>query len=426
MVLELLKTFNKMEKTIMKKFVLLLLLSAINLFAQATLYTPNGKSFQTVDGNWWSYNSSDFEAWKNNNFGPGKPYPNSSVVGTWENNIWEYNCHSFAWNNWQGAERWNSENDVWKLGKPSPTDLFWLNPPDIFFSDNDNPIGIVSYVGSYATESSICTYSGNHSARIVGDGTRCISKWGSAGIVNHPPTEVPIDYYSVNAYYKINPAYRPIGSGDLAGRDWQTIANALSGIPSGGLIEVLSGTQTLNGNISIPSGVTLKIKTSATINPNGYSITTSGGTLTVQSGATINGAVLLTGTTYNAIYSTMQAALSAAVSGQTVGVNIAQTVSSIFTIQSGITLSFGSNATVTFSSGRRISVNGNLLANGSTFQGNGTRGSWIGLCFNSGSSGSIQSSTITDAQNGISFYSGSSGSVQSTTITNGGNWSLYE
>jgi len=175
----------------------------------------------------------------------------------------------------------------------------------------------------------------------------------------------------------------------------------------------------LTGNVTVPAGVILTLGPCTTVNPNGYSIVSTGGTITIQSGATINGAVLLTGSTYKGIYPTMQAALSAAVPGQTVGVNIPQTVSgSFFIVQSGITLSFGSNATITFSSGRRISVNGNLLANGSTFQGNGTRGSWQGISFNSGSSGSIQSSTITDAQNGISFL-GSSGSVQSSTITNG-------
>ena len=115
----------------------------------------------------------------------------------------------------------------------------------------------------------------------------------------------------------------------------------------------------------------------------------------------------------------MQEALSAAVPGQAVVVYNSQTVSgSFFIVPSGITLSFTPNVVITFSPGRRISVNGNLTANGSTFRGNGTRGSWQGISFNSGSTGSIQSSTITDAQNGITF-SGSSGSVQSSTITNG-------
>jgi tetratricopeptide (TPR) repeat protein len=99
----------------------------------------------------------------------------------------------------------------------------------------------VSWISSASNVAAICTYSGNHSARIVGYGTRYISKWGYAPIVNHPPTEVPLYYGSVNAYYKINPAYRPIGSGDPVGRDWETISNALSGITSGSLIKILSG-----------------------------------------------------------------------------------------------------------------------------------------------------------------------------------------
>jgi hypothetical protein len=160
----------------MKKLLLFLLLITTNLFSQATLYTPNGKSFQTEDGNWSSYNEAQYQSFINNMFGQGKTYPNSYAVGTWEDGIWEYNCHSFAWNNWQGADRWASQSDMWKLGKQSPYDLYWLNPPNVYFTDSDNPVGIVSYVTCNSAEAAICTYSGNHSARIIGDGTRCISK----------------------------------------------------------------------------------------------------------------------------------------------------------------------------------------------------------------------------------------------------------
>ena len=109
----------------------------------------------------------------------------------------------------------------------------WRSYPDVWYTDTDNPIGIVSYVSASSSEAAICTYSGNHSARIVGNGTYFISKWGSNPIIKHPPTEVPTSYYSVNAYYKINPAYRPIGEGDPAGRDWETISNAISGQGTG-------------------------------------------------------------------------------------------------------------------------------------------------------------------------------------------------
>jgi hypothetical protein len=108
----------------------ILLLIAANIYA-TTLYTPNGKSFQTTDGGYSSYDSTWFAAWKAFNFGPGKAYPNSEVVGEWEDDLWEYNCHVFAWNNWQSAERWDSESDMWTLGKPSPTNLMWRAYPDV-------------------------------------------------------------------------------------------------------------------------------------------------------------------------------------------------------------------------------------------------------------------------------------------------------
>jgi len=208
-------------------------------------------------------------------------------MGEWEDGLWEYNCHVFAWNNWQAADRWSSESDMWKLGKPSPYNLMWRSYPDVWYTDTDNPIGIVSYVSASSSEAAICTYSGNHSARIVGNGTYFISKWGSNPIIKHPPTEVPTSYYSVNAYYKINPAYRPIGEGDPAGRDWETISNAISGATSGSLISVLSGTHTLTGNVTVPSGVTLTIASGAMVNYNGYTLSSSGGTISIQSGGII-------------------------------------------------------------------------------------------------------------------------------------------
>jgi parallel beta-helix repeat protein len=237
--------------------ILFVLFTAINLIA-ATLYTPNGKSFNTFDAGRSSYDAAWFASYSQNNFGPGRPYPNSYVEGEWENGLWEYNCHVFAWNNWQGADRWNSSNDMWKLGKPSPYNLRWRNYPDVWYTDSDNPIGIVSYIETTTqSEASIVTYkSGSditHSARIVGNGTRYISKWGRNPIVNHPPTEVPSIYGSRYKYYKINPAHRPVGTGDPAGRDWGTLENAYSGIPNDGAVSIYPGTHNVNSVITISS-----------------------------------------------------------------------------------------------------------------------------------------------------------------------------
>ena len=93
-----------MKKLILLVSLLLLLFAAINLYA-ATLYTPNGKSFQTIDGGYPSYDAAWFAAYSQYNFGPGNPYPNSYVEGEWENGLWEYNCHVFAWNNCLAASK---------------------------------------------------------------------------------------------------------------------------------------------------------------------------------------------------------------------------------------------------------------------------------------------------------------------------------
>ena len=307
----------------MKKLItlLLLLFAAINLYA-ATLYTPNGKSFQTYDAGRPSYDADWFEEYKEN-FGPGTLYPNSYVVGSWENGLWEYNCHVFAWNNWQGAARWSSESDMWELGKPSPYSLMWRDYPDVWYTDYNNPIGIVSWIEtSNQNEAAIVTYklgsTITHSARIVGSGSRYISKWGSNPIVKHPPTEVPSFYGSRYKYYKINPAYRPVGTGDPAGRNWQTINNALNDITSGSLIAVLAGNSSLTGNAYIPSGVTLKIKSGATINFNGYYIASTGGTITIESGVTKNYVMLKSGSTLKGLFPSVQSAVNYSSSGQTI------------------------------------------------------------------------------------------------------------
>ena len=494
----------------MKKLIsmLILLLSTINMSA-VTLYTPNGKSFTTSDGGWSSYDADWFEEYKDG-FGPGTLYPNSEVLGEWESGIWEYNCHVFAWNNWQGADRWSSESDMWKLGKPSPYNLMWRPYPDVWYTDSDNPIGIVSYISASSSEAAICTYSGNHSARIVGDGSYFISKWGRNPIIKHPPTEVPTSYYSVDAYFKINPAYRPIGDGDPAGRDWETINNAISGITSGSLISVLSGTQTLTGNISVPSGVTLEIMSGVTVNLGSYSIISSGGTITIESGATINSSNshvrLVTGSTINrlcptiasaaaavssgqtieiygphtlttnysipsvislsiksgatltlgsysivssggtitvasgvtispdvrrksgstilGLYPSISSALSAASSGQTVEYGGSHTMSGNLTVASGKILTAKAGSTLSFGSGYYLSVSGTLNASGTsasraTFTRSGTSGTWGGIKYSSGSSGSLSACNISNATYGVRLYS-SGPVVDGCTISNCG------
>ncbi len=85
--------------------------------------------------------------------------------------------------------------------------------------------------------------------------------------------------------------------------------------------QTLSGRSfTLAGNLSVPSGKTLKIESTATLVLNGYYVKSTGGTIIQQSGSTITGlnAYLKTGGTLKGLFSTVQSAIDNGSSGQTV------------------------------------------------------------------------------------------------------------
>ena len=364
------------------------------VFAQDTRYyiqTPRGSdvpdTYQTTE-----MSESDRAGW-DNYFATN--YPNATQIklpGEAYSSTRTFNCHGYAWRYVDYSQR------LWiGYSQAGSEEIFW----------NDGSYDQVS-----EAVSTKISYTGDHSAIPSGTANYYYSKWNRFPLMYHQKDYTP-GYGTANQFFR--------RSVDVP-QDQSTIASALSAAVSGQTVNV-TGTQSLTGNVSVPSGVTLSINSSATINPSGYSITTSGGTLTVQSGATINGCALLTGGTYNGIYSTMQAALSAASSGQNVGVNNAQTVSSSLTVPSGVALSLNSGVAVTFSSGTRISVYGSLSANGNTFQGNGSAGSWNSLSFYSGSSGSIQSSTIRDAVCGI-YTSGANVTLSNSTITNNSSYGI--
>lgn len=162
-----------------------------------------------------------------------------------------------------------------------------------------------------------------------------------------------------------------------------------------------------------------------TINLSGYSIVSTGGTIIAQSGFSLIGAVIKSGTAIKGIYPSINAALSAATWGQTVEVTSgSQTITDNLSVQNGITLTVNPGATLTFSAGKKNSVygGGTFSASGATFQGNGTAGSWNSISYYANSNGSIQYSTIKDAQCGIYATTGANVTVSNNTITNN---SLY-
>ncbi|NLT52282.1 MAG: hypothetical protein GXX85_15365 [Ignavibacteria bacterium] len=261
------------------------LLSVAKLPAQNPI-TPNGKEVLTVSMSHllpWEIISINQQMEYN--------YPEVYPIQFPVPDFGLFNCHFFAWNNNQGYTIWTGTADIWKNGEP--TEYKWFNYPTDYFTDASysTPSGYSSYVQSTSSTAPIAVYRNSgvitHSARRLSNSSSLISKWGQWGIYYHQPNEVPLAYGSVTENYEINPNYRPVGDGDPGGRDWETIPAAISGIPSGGIIPVLSGSQTLNSNVTIPSGVVLSINSGAMVNFNGYSLTSTGGTISIQSGGRV-------------------------------------------------------------------------------------------------------------------------------------------
>lgn len=120
----------------------------------------------------------------------------------------------------------------------------------------------------------------------------------------------------------------------------------------------------LTGNITVPTNISLVIHSTAEINLNGYTISSSGGTIEVQTGATINGALLKTGNTINAIYPSIASALSSASSGQTIVVSGQHSISNNLTIPTGITLDITSDAEIDLQNHSIVSTGGTIINNG--------------------------------------------------------------
>jgi parallel beta-helix repeat protein len=87
------------------------------------------------------------------------------------------------------------------------------------------------------------------------------------------------------------------------------------------------------------------------------------------------------------------------------------------TIPTGSTLTINSGAQVIFAPGKKLIINGTLIANGATFTRSGSSGTWGGIQFNSGSSGSISYCTIEKAYYGI-YCNGYMPTIQHNTIVN--------
>ncbi|MBU0560202.1 MAG: hypothetical protein KKG93_11605, partial [Bacteroidetes bacterium] len=349
-------------------FILIFVVLSMNIFAQNPI-TPNGKE---VNATTYPDLSQDDIIYINNEIATNFSFV--ETIQSPEPYFGTFNCHFFAWHNNQGYTIWSGSGNIWQNG--TPPQYKWFDYPTDYFSDGSysNPSGYISHVQTTDSYAPIAVYRSSgtikHSARRLSGSTELISKWGAWGVYQHGTTEVPSTYGSITEKYKINPNYRPVGSGDPGGRDWGTISNALNGITSGSVITVFSGTQALSGNISIPSGVKLKLNASTTINFNGYYIISTGGTIEVESGVTENFAYLKNGTTIKGLFPTVNSALSQASTGDVVEVKGTSSLSA--------NISLGTSKTILLKTGSTLNMNGYYIKltggtiiqeSGSTLQG---------------------------------------------------------
>jgi parallel beta-helix repeat protein len=407
-----------------KHFYLLLnlLLLSNYLFAQIT---PNGKSVSSSTG-------SDLDATTISaiNYIVDNYY-DVDVIQSSQANHGRFNCHFFAWNNTQGYGVW-TQDYLWKNGQPSP--LKWINYPTDYYTDQNysQPSGYASYISTTSGDAEICVYTSGgtitHSARRLSYTSKLISKWGSMGIYKHDPYECPdgrwvyspqygwqqmSTYGTITAYYKINPIYKPVND---PGNRFTTIHDALNDAQSGSYVSVYLGNYILTQNETVPSSVTLYLQSGSNVSLDDYSITTTSGTITVESNATLNPDIRLqSGSAIKGLYPTIASAFTAATSGQWVHIRGGiHTFTNHFTISSGKGLKTMSGAQLKFPSGKYLYVYGSLIGNNTTYTR--TSGTWGGIKYQSGSSGSLNGCTITNASRAVDLRS--SVPINNCTISN--------
>ena len=165
---------------------------------------------------------------------------------------------------------------------------------------------------------------------------------------------------------------------------------------------------TLTGNVTVANGRTLTIYSGTTVNLNGYSIECEGNGCIVNNGTIQPNWPVKNGSTIVAQYPSLQSAMSNASSGETVYIYSSSTISDNMTVPSGITLNVQPSITVSVASGKKITVNGTLTANGTygqiTF--NSQSGTWYGIEVNSTGNFAPRYCNFNHAQYPITYHSG--------------------
>ncbi len=219
----------------------------------------------------------------------------------------------------------------------------------------------------------------------------------------------PISEYTAKDYFE---KYNILGDPSL------NYAHGVSGTISQNT--TWGGTIIVIGNVTVSSGVTLNIRSGASVNLNGYNITSAGGTIIVEAGATLNPDIrLYDGTAIKGLYPSLASALTDASSGNRIYANnLTISFSQNYSIPSGITFEFN-NSNLSFGSNIQLRVVGGLKCNNTTFTRSGSSNWWGIRFYYSAIDGNciIENSTISYANYGLYAYY-SNPTIRNNTISN--------
>lgn len=128
--------------------------------------------------------------------------------------------------------------------------------------------------------------------------------------------------------------------------------------------------QTLTGNVTVPSPYDLILWEDATINIGSYYIKSTGGSITEQSDVSVSPRIMVkNGATIKGYYPSLASAFSNASSGETVYMKSSQTLSADLSVPSGVTLEI-SNGTLTMNGKKITSDDGDIIINGGSVSPN--------------------------------------------------------
>ncbi|MFZ7131984.1 MAG: right-handed parallel beta-helix repeat-containing protein, partial [Eubacteriales bacterium] len=227
---------------------------------------------------------------------------------------------------------------------------------------------------------------------------------------------------NVNYSAKIDPfiVYKKT-NGSIAGL-YSNLSNAVSAVtPFNDETVEINSTMNVNSNVTIPLESTLKIMTNARLDIGSSNKITkpSISSLVIDGTPELNPDIRLkSGTTLLGLYGSIAGAFS---DGSYVETRDTISLSDNLVISTGKTLSVKSGSKYFLPSGKYLNVSGTLNATSATFTKAST--SWGGIKYLSGSSGSLNSCSISNSTYGV-YFNSSNPSIDDCTIS-GATYGLY-